>query len=1331
MTNPTGEEILQYLLEAGEASQAKVQWGKSGYRNVVIFQGKKYQYKGSGKINKRLLKSILPLYISMPPKVQNKNTKNSTNSSTKKDDDDKKATAANKIIGAFHKRMKLKVDKIDKSMKDKVKAIKIIPTAIGKNQYGNIEALIENSYKVARRQMPYGKKFQVYTFLKFASQKGGDDFEVRSTKFTNKAYKEMLVQVVDRAMELLQSDHEVLLKDFQITFNFVEIPDGGTSSVSREKLSILNKTSVNRVINDDNNCFWYALVMLVYAKHPQIKQIKMGRKIRTTLAMELCEKVGLEWNQPVSFDEIATVEKHINCNIMILDIESIPILNTTSNIYNTLMYKNSHVKSCHQYWLLHDTNHYHAINNIKGFLAVDYFCHQCLHGFHHKKAYDEHVCQECEDDTLNCKKKKQVKSSKIGKELSHYLHYQDMKGGQQEVDRKVKKFLEDNKEESFTSKDIENLKQMYASSIEHPNYIIYDFEADVASLTHKPNHVEADVLTIGDTHNYNECKHKEFSYSGYDVVDKFCDWLFTSEHAQSTVIAHNQAGYDGRFILQWCLKRGLHPSKFIRQGSRIMYMEFKKFHIRFVDSLHFFLEPLKSLSSTYNIDTLKGFFPHFFNTPEHQDYVGKVPCESMYGVRNMDSDTYNKEFKPWYKKLVSGNNNDWNFKEEMKKYCRADVELLSKAVLRFRQMFKEKLDIDPFRYVTLASLCMAIFRGCFLPEKSIVSNDQNKPISKVCKEWLLHLNDDKLVPEVPIKIERDKIVCNECDLHSDKLEDDTKVYYPYNKHMFTVDAIDRKRKLIKEFNGCFFHGCPKCHPECKAKYNKTMERKNLLEMAGYKVEFMWECEWNNIKNDLPNKQELEAKARKQHIRIRDALCGGRTEAFKSYIKCNKHQKIFYLDVCSLYPTVNALDDYAVGFKQYVDITVDDILSNDFIGLVKCDIVPPKDLHVPVLPDNSEGKLLFHLIPMYEKTWSSVELKLALEKGYTITKIHAAIKYKRYNGLMKEYVGCFLKMKLENSGVKTQEECDKVNEYHKRLGFKFEIKPEDTVKNPGLRQVAKICLNSLWGKFGQRCGMDDYDFFYDYNSMIKHFINNDKIIPQTWNIINNECVELRYTEDTDMVIESDYISEITAVFTTANARVRLYKMMDWLDPSQIAYCDTDSVIFLYDETNENHKNPYVHEAPDGLEFGSGLGQWEDEFDGKDYIEELVIGGAKSYSYKTAFGCTKKGKVSVKQKGITLDRANDKVVNFETMKRMVLNTKTFYDYDDEGRQAWMNEMKERGTNDLELESKPRHQFKWETRTKDIITKNIKRSIKSTIKEKRTIDGYGTLPFGFIEQ
>ena len=120
---------------------------------------------------------------------------------------------------------------------------------------------------------------------------------------------------------------------------------------------------------------------------------------------------------------------------------------------------------------------------------------------------------------------------------------------------------------------------------------------------------------------------------GYGIVNKFCDWLFTSKHSHSTAIAPNQAGYDGRSILQWCLNKGLHPSGLIRQGSRIMYMEFAEFQIRFVDSLHFFLEPLGNLITTYNIDTLKRFFSHFPNTPENRNYIGKVHSEDMYGVK--------------------------------------------------------------------------------------------------------------------------------------------------------------------------------------------------------------------------------------------------------------------------------------------------------------------------------------------------------------------------------------------------------------------------------------------------------------------------------------------------------------------------------------------------------------------------------------------------------------------------------------------------------------------------------------------------------------------------
>ena len=51
--------------------------------------------------------------------------------------------------------------------------------------------------------------------------------------------------------------------------------------------------------------------------------------------------------------------------------------------------------------------------------------------------------------------------------------------------------------------------------------------------------------------------------------------------------------------------------------------------------------------------------------------------------------------------------------------------------------------------------------------------------------------------------------------------------------------------------------------------------------------------------------------------------------------------------------------------------------------------------------------------------------------------------------------------------------------------------------------------------------------------------------------------------------------------------------------------------------------------------------------------------------------------------------------------------------------------------QIQSKDRFQFKWDTKTKDIVTTHISRSIRSTINEKRTIDGLDTLPFGWVSK
>ena len=101
-------------------------------------------------------------------------------------------------------------------------------------------------------------------------------------------------------------------------------------------------------------------------------------------------------------------------------------------------------------------------------------------------------------------------------------------------------------------------------------------------------------------------------------------------------------------------------------------------------------------------------------------------------------------------------------------------------------------------------------------------------------------------------------------------------------------------------------------------------------------------------------------------------------------------------------------------------------------------------------------------------------------------------------------------------------------------------------------------------------------------------------------------------------------------------MRLYSFLDWLDPSQVIYYDTDSCILLYDENNPKHKYPSndAKDLPPNVRFGGALGQWNDELKGK-WITEFVGAGAKSYAYVMNDGTMK-----MKQKGITLDVNNRK-------------------------------------------------------------------------------------------
>ena len=109
------------------------------------------------------------------------------------------------------------------------------------------------------------------------------------------------------------------------------------------------------------------------------------------------------------------------------------------------------------------------------------------------------------------------------------------------------------------------------------------------------------------------------------------------------------------------------------------------------------------------------------------------------------------------------------------------------------------------------------------------------------------------------------------------------------------------------------------------------------------------------------------------------------------------------------------------------------------------------------------------------TWVADELRLAVTKGYKILQVHEVYEYNitQYDrasdegGLFVEYINTFLKLKAEASGypswVRTPADEDRyVEEFSQSEGIVLD--KEAISFNAAKRGLAKLCLNSMWGKF---------------------------------------------------------------------------------------------------------------------------------------------------------------------------------------------------------------------------------------------------------------------------
>ena len=101
------------------------------------------------------------------------------------------------------------------------------------------------------------------------------------------------------------------------------------------------------------------------------------------------------------------------------------------------------------------------------------------------------------------------------------------------------------------------------------------------------------------------------------------------------------------------------------------------------------------------------------------------------------------------------------------------------------------------------------------------------------------------------------------------------------------------------------------------------------------------------------------------------------------------------------------------------------------------------------------------------TWCHIEVMKAIEKGYVVLNLHEVWHWEETSDeLFKEYVNTFLKIKQEASGypsncVTDEQKQRYVDDYYEHEGIRLD--PDKIEYNPGLRYLAKLMLNSLWGK----------------------------------------------------------------------------------------------------------------------------------------------------------------------------------------------------------------------------------------------------------------------------
>ena len=627
-------------------------------------------------------------------------------------------------------------------------------------------------------------------------------------------------KVLSHVEKVVQSNEEFRLNDtVNIDVIRVEMPQG-SGRLKRTTLNIRDylekKKSVILITNKDDLCLARALVVNIarIEKDPRYKRIiEPGNNTQRERAFDLHEAANVPLG-PCGLKEVDLFQHYlVNYQIIVVSGDQ-----DNAIIYPPHPRTNPNPEK--SIYLYYQDNHFDAVRSLPAFLNMAYFCHVCHKAYDHTTDHlCKGMCQSCrgfgcviQDGGMTCQE-----CDRLFKNQTCYdRHKQEpINGGGKTVCEKIRKCPKckksmdvrkirahqcvDNKE-CPTCKIVRNpndlnhkcymQQQQPKEESSYTQLLFFDFECTQEHGIHEVN-----LCVVYDEEG------EAAVFQGKNAVKDFCTWLFTPEHHECIAIAHNFQGYDSYPILKFLHANGVGCDP-IYNGAKCITLTTKtkksyhlKTKIKFIDSLNFIPMALARFPKTFaQPEMCKGYFPHFFNKDENQEYVGPIPCQDDYGVNYMKPEAREK-FMTWHQEQVD-NNYVFDFRHEILKYCRSDVDILAECCKLYREMFKKvtsmdgdvETGMDPFdTATTIAAYCMQVYRTKFLRKDTIALLPQHqhhkRKQSHEALQWLSYTAEKE---EVHIQHDR-----NGGEKRVGK-------YY--------LDGYCEETHTAYEYQGCYWHG---------------------------------------------------------------------------------------------------------------------------------------------------------------------------------------------------------------------------------------------------------------------------------------------------------------------------------------------------------------------------------------------------------------------------------------------------------------------------------------------------------------------------------------------